>query len=105
MELLTHYYWPGNVRELQNVIERCVILTSGPVLHRPWLPETKQASSGVSSRAKTLAEAEREHILETLQETDWVTGGPDGAAAKLAVKRTTLLDRIGRLGISRPQLT
>jgi transcriptional regulator with GAF, ATPase, and Fis domain len=56
-------------------------------------------------RAKTLAEAEREHILETLRETDWVIGGPDGAAAKLAVKRTTLLDRMRRLGIFRAQLT
>jgi formate hydrogenlyase transcriptional activator len=104
MEALIHYHWPGNVRELQNIVERSVIFTSGPELYRPTLPDPIHVGSGVVSRAKTLAAAEREHILQALRETEWVVGGPEGAAAQLGVKRTTLLDKMRRLGISRPEL-
>ena len=103
MKALLHYSWPGNVRELQNIIERSVILTTGTVLDRPAVAETKNARSYVPLAAQTLAEAEREHILKTLRETDWVIGGSEGAAAKLAVRRTTLLYKMRRLGIFRPQ--
>ena len=100
MEALIHYTWPGNVRELQNLVERSVILTAGTVLHRPFLAEPKRVS--VPPTAGTLAEAEREHILHALRNTDWVIGGPEGAAARLAVRRTTLLYKMRRLGIFRP---
>jgi formate hydrogenlyase transcriptional activator len=101
IETLRRYHWPGNIRELQNVIERCVILSAGPVLHRPQLPEQKMVERGASAECDTLADAERRHILRILRETEWVIGGVDGAAARLGVKRTTLLDKIRRLGISR----
>jgi formate hydrogenlyase transcriptional activator len=103
MEALVRYPWPGNVRELQNIIERSVILSAGPVLHRPALPELKRAGRNALHKVRTLAEAEREHILQTLRETDWVIGGPEGAAAQLEVRRTTLIYKMRRLGIFRPQ--
>ena len=102
MEALIHYSWPGNVRELQNLVERSVILTAGTVLHRPFLAEPKRVSRSVPPTARTLAEAEREHILQALRETDWVIGGPEGAAVRLEVRRTTLLYKMRRLGILRP---
>jgi formate hydrogenlyase transcriptional activator len=102
MKLLTHYSWPGNVRELQNIVECCVIQTVGVVLHRPSLPERIHSVNDASRKTRTLADAQREHILQTLQETNWVIGGLDGAAVALGVKRTTLLDMMRRLGISRP---
>jgi formate hydrogenlyase transcriptional activator len=103
MEALTSYSWPGNVRELQNLIERCVILSSDDVLHAPQFPNHRHADNGLSAKAQTLAECEREHILQTLEDTDWVIAGMYGAAARLGVKRTTLLDKMRRLGISRPK--
>ena len=103
MEALAHYHWPGNVRELQNFIERSVILSTDTVLHRPSLAEPKLADRNAPLTAPTLADAEREHILQTLRDTDWVVGGPDGAAAKLGVKRTTLIYKMRKLGISRPE--
>jgi formate hydrogenlyase transcriptional activator len=103
MEALVQYPWPGNVRELQNIIERSVILSGGAVLHRPALAELKRAGRSAPPKVKTLAEAEREHILQTLRETDWVIGGPEGAAAQLEVRRTTLIYKMRRLGILRPQ--
>jgi hypothetical protein len=72
------YECSGNVRELQNIIERCVILSSGTVLHYPPLGELRQAGKSAHLKVRTLAEAEREHILRTLRETDWVIGGPHG---------------------------
>jgi formate hydrogenlyase transcriptional activator len=102
MEALIHYSWPGNVRELQNIIERSVILTEGSILHQPLLAESKNVRTNAHATARTLAEAEREHILHTLRDTDWVIGGPEGAAARLAVRRTTLLYKMRRLGIFRP---
>jgi formate hydrogenlyase transcriptional activator len=98
---LTEHSWPGNIRELQNFIERSVILSTDPVLYMP-VEELNRAKSAAKAGMRTLAEAEREHILQTLRETEWVVGGPHGASTILDVKRTTLLDKMRRLGISRP---
>jgi formate hydrogenlyase transcriptional activator len=103
MEALAHYHWPGNVRELQNVIERCVILTSNAVLFCPLVAELERVGRNAPPEVRSLEQAEREHILRTLEKTDWVIGGPHGAAALLAVRRTTLLYKMRRLGISRPE--
>jgi formate hydrogenlyase transcriptional activator len=102
MEAIVRYDWPGNVRELQNFIERSVVLSLGRVLEPP-LCELKPQTRTPPAKMRTLAQAEREHILQALRETEWVVGGPDGAAMQLGVKRTTLLDKMRRLGISRPQ--
>ena len=99
MELLKFYDWPGNIRELQNFIERAVIMTPGRVLRASIgdLVTTDAASRPV----RTLVDAERAHIMATLQETDWVVGGRRGAASILGLPRTTLIARMQRLGISR----
>ena len=94
---LKHHSWPGNVRELQNVIERAVVGTTGPTLRLP-VPEHRVDRAAASSR--TLAEVEREHIVATLQATNGVLGGWNGAAARLGLSRTTLISRMQRLGIS-----
>lgn len=101
MDELTSYAWPGNIRELQNFIERSVILSSGSAL-RPPLSSLKAAAAADSHDAVTLEEAEREHIRKTLEQTRWVVAGPNGAAARLGIKRSTLYFRMQRLGISRP---
>ena len=103
MSALARYDWPGNIRELQNLVERALILTKGPVLRVP-LDELKAhgAPAAGSSRPRTLQEAEREHVLAALEETHWVLGGPNGAAARLGMNRSTLQFRLKRLGISRP---
>jgi formate hydrogenlyase transcriptional activator len=91
------------VRELQNVIERAMILSTDGVLRMP-LPElTPSLNKAVStlSASRTLEEVERNHILQTLQETNWVIGGPNGAAERLGLKRSTLRSRMEKLGISR----
>src|SRR5712692_789649 len=100
MSALTSYQWPGNIRELQNFIERSVILTSGNVLHPP-LASLKSAAEAESLGAITLEDAERNHIRKTLDETRWVVAGPNGAAARLGIKRSTLYFRMQKLGISR----
>jgi len=101
MFALSSYQWPGNIRELQNLIERAVILSNDGVLSNP-LP-TPTAHSAVASKAPTtLRESERALILQTLEGVRWVIGGPKGAAAKLGVKRTTLIHKMRKLGISRP---
>jgi len=104
-EALTNYAWPGNVRELQNFIERAVILSPGTSLRAP-LEELIQETVEISQpNLSTLEEMEREHVLRALKESNWITGGPKGAAAKLGMKRTTLAYRIRKLGIPvRPQL-
>jgi DNA-binding NtrC family response regulator len=94
---LKHHSWPGNVRELQNVIERAVVATTGPTL-RLSEPQRRKDRGAASSR--TLAQVERDHIVATLQTTNWVLGGWDGAAARLGLSRTTLISRMQRLGIS-----
>jgi transcriptional regulator with GAF, ATPase, and Fis domain len=100
MEALAHHSWPGNVRELQNFIERSVILSKGPVLNGSLsdLTRSQKASAPV-----TLEEAESSHILETLRQTAGVVGGPNGAAARLGVRRTTLISMMRRLGINQGQ--
>jgi len=107
MRALTAYPWPGNVRELQNFVERAVILSPGKVLLPP-LAELKQsavdaAASGLGAAPlpTTLKAAEREHIIQALAETNWVVGGPKGAAARLGLQRTTLISKMQKLGISR----
>ncbi len=100
MATLCRYPWPGNVRELENAIERAVILTSGHALSVP-VAEFRGRMTPPSAGG-TLEATEREAILRTLRETDWVLGGPHGAAARLGLKRTTLQSRMGKLGIRRP---
>jgi len=97
---LSSYDWPGNIRELQNFIERSVILSPGAVL-RPPLQELKKSPTTAPPEAVTLEEAERDHICKTLQATRWVVAGPDGAASRLGIKRSTLYFRMQKLGISR----
>jgi formate hydrogenlyase transcriptional activator len=100
MFAFSSYGWPGNIRELQNFIERSVILSDGTVLLSP-LAELKSSPEGESPGATTLDEAERDHILKTLEITKWVVGGPTGAAARLGIPRSTLYFRMQKLGISR----
>jgi formate hydrogenlyase transcriptional activator len=97
MEALLRYPWPGNIRELQNFIERAVILTKGDVLHLSPLP----THAAFPTEPVTLADAERVHILNALRETNWVVGGAAGAAARLGVKRTTLISKMRKRGLSR----
>jgi formate hydrogenlyase transcriptional activator len=96
MKALTNHDWPGNIRELQNFIERAVIMTTGTVL-QPRAAELRPQPAVTSVR--TLADAERAHIVETLRATNGVVGGRSGAAARLGLPRTTLLARMQRLGL------
>lgn len=100
MSALAAYGWPGNIRELQNFIERSVILSDGTVL-RPPLAELKHSGYVEPQGAITLQDAERDHILKILSQTRWVVAGPNGAAARLGMKRSTLYFRMQKLGISR----
>jgi len=104
MSALSSYHWPGNIRELQNFIERSVILSAGTTLHPP-LAELRHSPELESLGAITLEEAERDHIRKTLEYTKWVVAGPNGAAARLGVKRSTLYFRMQKLGISRSNTT
>ena len=97
MEALEHHSWPGNVRELQNFIERSVILSKGPVLNGS---QSDLTCAQKISAPVTLEDAERSHILQTLQQTGGVVGGPNGAAARLGLRRTTLISKMRRLGIT-----
>src|SRR5262245_49980303 len=101
MAALSRYSWPGNVRALENTIERAVILTTGPALRVPLL-EFRDRAAVPSVGATTLEAAERETILRALHDTNWVIGGPKGAARRLGLKRTALQSRIQKLGIDRP---
>jgi len=117
LKQMRQYHWPGNIRELQNVIERAVILSAGPVLNvplsefqsRPALaavdgngnPEKRLKSSVGNDIRNVLEETERKYILSVLSQTDWVVAGPNGAAARLGMKRSTLQLRIRKLGLSR----
>jgi formate hydrogenlyase transcriptional activator len=105
MQALTHYPWPGNIRELQNVVERAVILTQGRTLNVPLRDlKHRHVQSGPAAIGHlTLEEMERRHILAVLEQTNWVFAGPNGAAARLGMKRPTLQFRMQKLGISRPQ--
>jgi len=117
LKQMRQYHWPGNIRELQNVIERAVILSRGPVLNvplseiqsRPSLAaidgianlDKKSASSAGKDIRNVLEETERKHILNVLSQTNWVVAGPNGAANRLGMKRSTLQLRIRKLGLSR----
>jgi formate hydrogenlyase transcriptional activator len=96
------YPWPGNVRELQNLIERAVILSDDGRFHNP-LPKQAAAQMNASPQPRTLRDSERALILRTLEAAGWVIGGVTGAAAKLGVKRTTLIAKMKKLGIARPE--
>jgi transcriptional regulator with GAF, ATPase, and Fis domain len=102
MAVLKAHDWPGNIRELQNFIERAVLCSPGSVLRLPLdlshrvTQTVKQSSEGAS---RTLADADREHILETLNQTNWLIGGQDGAANRLGLPRTTLIYKMRKLGI------
>ena len=120
MTALTGYSWPGNIRELQNLIERAVIRTRGRALEIPLAelrqsanfgapetmdaPETQEAAKIIDqAKAGTLKDVEREHILRALSKSNWVIGGPNGAATRLGLNRTTLNHRMRKLGITRPR--
>jgi DNA-binding NtrC family response regulator len=100
MAVLCRYPWPGNIGELQNFIERAVILTPGSVLQIP-IDDLKASAQIASTTSGTLEDIERERILQVLRETGSVIAGPKGAAVRLGLKRTTLLSKMERLGISR----
>jgi transcriptional regulator with GAF, ATPase, and Fis domain len=99
--------WPGNIRELQNLVERAVILARDGVLPNP-LQKRQTSAIILSSNAQpslspmNWEDSDRALVVETLEQTGWIVGGPRGAAAKLGLKRTTLLAKMKRLGISRP---
>jgi formate hydrogenlyase transcriptional activator len=112
MDALCRYQWPGNIRELQNVVERAVIISTGPVLSvdvsdLSFPKDSRRVEQSVSKKSTTgvlhnvLEETERGHILEALQRCNWVVAGPSGAAARLGMKRSTLQKRIHKLGIAR----
>ncbi len=102
------YSWPGNIRELQNLVERAVILSRDGVLPNPLHKKQTEVTTPTQHRfpvfpsSMTLEDSDRTLILETLEQAGWIVGGPRGAAAKLGLKRTTLLAKMRRLGISRP---
>jgi transcriptional regulator with GAF, ATPase, and Fis domain len=103
MRALVKWQWPGNIRELENFLERAVILTRGPVLYVP-LAELETAGDDderTVPESPTHQAAEREHILKVLREAKGQIGGADGAAARLALKRTTLNSKMKKLGIER----
>jgi formate hydrogenlyase transcriptional activator len=103
MNVLVRYHWPGNIRELQNLMERAVILSTGPILKVPLdhLEAQPVPAPSIAKRAETLEAAERRHILEALDAASWVISGPKGAAAALGLKRSTLQARMEKLGIRR----
>src|SRR5712691_6467494 len=113
MDALSRYHWPGNIRELQNVIERAVIVSAGPALSidvsdlkfpkASHLEERAAAPNSTTNGAlhHLLEETERQQILQTLKQCNWVVAGPNGAAARLGMNRSTLQVRIRKLGISR----
>jgi formate hydrogenlyase transcriptional activator len=103
MAALVNYSWPGNIRELENLIERAVILSPGPTLQVPLgeLHSPTLQAEGSTTTPVTLADAEREHVLSALRATNWVVGGPNGAAARLGLTRSTFYRMMNKLGISR----
>jgi transcriptional regulator with GAF, ATPase, and Fis domain len=100
LSALTSHPWPGNVRELQNLIERAVIRSDNGVLPNP-LPTSHANPVVLTPRQGTFRDSQRAAILQTLQATGWVVGGPRGAAARLGLKRTTLTTKMRKLGITR----
>jgi formate hydrogenlyase transcriptional activator len=100
MDAMMRRAWPGNVRELEHFVERCVILSNGPVLRAP-VEEFEAHSDPCAGLADALISVRREHIVKVLRETGGVISGPKGAAARLGLKRTTLQSMMQRLGITR----
>src|ERR1700691_5374193 len=98
MTVLQAHDWPGNIRELQNFIERAVLFSPGSVLRLP-LGLRQTAPERSEGTARTLADADREHILETLNQANWLIGGQGGAASRLGLPRTTLIYKMRKLGI------
>jgi formate hydrogenlyase transcriptional activator len=110
MAAFTSYSWPGNVRELQNLIERAVIRSNDGELPNPLplpghLPIRPRNPTTLNSMSGTFSESIRSLILRALEDTGWVVGGPDGAAARLGLHRTTLISKMKKLRISRPSLS
>jgi formate hydrogenlyase transcriptional activator len=108
MAAFTSYSWPGNVRELQNLIERAVIRSTDGVLPNPLplldqTPVSSPKPTTLDSKSLTFSDCMRSLILRTLEDTYWTIGGPDGAAARLGLPRTTLITKMKKLGISRPR--
>jgi formate hydrogenlyase transcriptional activator len=101
MNVLVRYHWPGNIRELQNLIERAMILSAGPVLRVPLTDLQAQPAPAAARKHETLEDAERRTILDALDSANWVISGPKGAAAMLGLKRSTLQARMEKLGIRR----
>jgi transcriptional regulator with GAF, ATPase, and Fis domain len=101
MAALASHAWPGNVRELQNLVERAVILSSDGVLPNP-LPSKQKETVTLVSESTTLKDVDRALVLQALGEVGWVIGGPEGAAVRLGLKRTTLMYKMKKLGIDRP---
>jgi len=95
------YSWPGNIRELQNLIERAVIRSNDGVLPNP-VPAVENNPVTPPQAQGTFSDSTRAAIVHALRATGWVIGGPDGAAARLGLKRTTLIAKMKKLGISRP---
>jgi formate hydrogenlyase transcriptional activator len=120
LKQMRQYHWPGNIRELQNVIERAVILSAGPVLNVPLseiqarpLPAAVDGNENRNKKGEpsvgkdirnVLEETERKHILSVLSQTNWVVAGPNGAAVRLGMKRSTLQLRMRKLGLSRENI-
>ncbi|HTF71116.1 MAG TPA: sigma 54-interacting transcriptional regulator [Edaphobacter sp.] len=102
MDALSHYTWPGNIRELQNLMERAVLLSSGPSLRVPLGEIIACSDESAVRRGNALEQVEREQIIRALRESNWVVGGALGAAARLGLKRTSLAYKMQKLGISRP---
>ena len=103
MNALIAYSWPGNVRELQNLIERAVIRSDNGVLPNP-LPRSKKEDADATTISNgTFMDSQRALILQALEATGWVIGGPLGAAARLGLKRTTLVSKMKKLGLYRPR--
>ena len=101
MNVLVRYEWPGNIRELQNLVERAVILSAGPILKVPLADLPTHPAPAAAGKQETLEEAERRTILDALQRSSWVISGRKGAASLLGLKRTTLQWRMDKLGIRR----
>ena len=112
MDALCRYHWPGNIRELQNVVERAVIISTGPTLSvdvadlkfsKAGPPAERPASPKSANGAlhDVLEETERQQILRAVKQSNWIVSGPNGAAARLGMKRSTLQKRMHKLGIAR----
>src|SRR5205823_4650959 len=102
LEALRRYAWPGNVRELANLLERAMILSKGRTLEVPLVELERRRPRAHHEDGASLEDVERTHIRRVLGETNWMLGGPRGAAARLGMKRTTLQSLMRRLGITRP---